>query len=536
MSTKQKQEYDFVIVGAGSAGCVLANRLSEDPQVSVLLLEAGGRDSNPWIHLPVGYMKTMVNPALNWLFDTEPQPHAGNRVIPVPRGKVLGGSSSINGMVYVRGQARDYDGWAQAGNRGWSYDDVLPYFKKSEHRENNTSNYHGSAGPLNVTDVADHSQTLDAVIRGAEECGFPRNPDYNGASQEGFGYFQVTQRHGRRWSTARAFLEPARERPNLRVITQAQATRIEFSGRRAAAIDARISGVRHSFHAGAGIILSAGAIQSPQLLELSGIGRPDILERHGVKLIHELPGVGENFQDHYIVRMVWRIRQPITLNERLRGLGLLKEAAAYAIGHRGALTLPAGVVYGFVKSRLELETPDVQYHIVDASFLDPKKRKLDPYPGLTIAPCGLRPHSRGSVHIKTADAFAAPAIQPNFLAEQADRDTLVAGLRVARNLAASPTLGSCIHSEIRPGPDCAEAEQLLDYARQTGATLYHPVGSCKMGRDSMAVVDDQLRVHGLVGLWVIDASIMPNLTSGNTNAPTIMIAEKGADMIKAARH
>ncbi len=529
-------EFDYLIVGAGSAGCVMANRLTEDPDVSVLLLEAGGRDTNPWIHMPVGYMKTMVNPNLNWMFDTEPQPHAGNREIPVPRGKVLGGSSSINGMLYVRGQARDYDDWAQAGNRGWSYDDVLPYFKKSEHQESTPSEFHGTNGPLNVTDVKENSELLDAVIRGAEECGYPRNPDYNGATQDGFGYYQVTQRDGRRWSSSKAFLEPAQTRHNLHVVTHAQALRIQFTGRRATSIEVNINGSHRTLRAGCGIILCAGAIQSPQLLELSGIGEPEILRSHGIDVFHPLPGVGENLQDHYIVRAVWRIHQPISLNERLRGVSLIKEAAAYAFSHRGALTLPAGIVYGFVKSRPELETPDIQYHIVDASFLDPKKRKLDSYPGMTIAPCGLRPHSRGSVHIKSADPLSAPAIQPNFLAVQDDRDTLIAGLRIARELAASPTMSHYVHSEVRPGADCVDDAQLLEYAQQTGATLYHPVGTCKMGNDPMAVVDQELRVQGLEGLWVIDASVMPRLVSGNTNAPTIMIAEKGADMIKATQH
>ena len=527
-------DYDYIVIGAGSAGCVLASRLSEDRDLRVCLLEAGPRDRNPWIHVPAGYVKTMVMPGVNWLFDTEPDPHTGNRAIPVPRGKVLGGSSSINGMVYVRGQALDYDVWAQLGNRGWSYEDVLPYFRRSEHRDGEGDpRYHGRGGPLNVADVTETDPLLDKVIAAAEAVGHPRNPDYNGATQEGFGYFQTTMKDGRRMSTARAFLKPAQTRPNLTVETGAQATRVRFEGRRAVAVEFRQGGAQRSLRAEREILLAAGAVQSPQLLELSGVGQPDRLRGLGIEPVHELPGVGENLQDHYIARLTWRVHGVRTLNERLRNVALLGEVAKFAFGRRGALTTPAGVVFGFVRTRPELETPDVQYHVVNASFRDPKKRILDRFPGLTMGPCQLRPTSRGSLHIRSADPFAPPRIAPNFLHEAEDRATLIAGMRVAREIAAAEPLASHLAEEVTPGPDVASDEQMLDYVANTGATVYHPVGTCKMGGDPMAVVDDRLRVHGLEGLRVIDASIMPRLTSGNTNAPTIMIAEKGADLVRS---
>ncbi len=525
--------FDYIVVGAGSAGCTLANRLSENPANQVLLLEAGGKDNNIWIHVPVGYAKTLDKPGLNWRFDSEPEERTYNRQIPIPRGKVLGGSSSINGLLYVRGQHQDYDHWAQMGCTGWSFEQCLPFFKKSENFERGGDEMRGSGGPLNVMDMPSTHELLDAFINAGEQAGYPRNPDYNGKDQEGFGYYQVTQKAGRRWSTAKAYLEPALKRPNLRLETQAHTTRLIFEGKRCVGVEVIQQGKTHQFRAGREVVLAAGAIQSPQILELSGVGQAGLLRELGIDMVHELQGVGENHHDHYLSRPMWRLTKNVSINNDARGVRLVNEVLKYVFGRKGLLTYPAGIVHGFVKTRPELETPDVQYHIAHASITDIKTRALEKEPGMTCAPCQLRPQSRGFVHIKSADPFTQPRIVCNFLKEYEDQQAMIGGLKIARQLVEQPALKPYVKFEITPGKDCQTDDELLDFALRTGATVYHPVGACKMGPedDPMSVVDPRLKVKGISGLRVADGSVMPQLVSGNTNAPIIMIAEKAASMM-----
>jgi len=525
--------FDYIVVGAGSAGCTLANRLSENPANQVLLLEAGGKDNNIWIHVPVGYAKTLDKPGLNWRFDSEPEERTYNRQIPIPRGKVLGGSSSINGLLYVRGQHQDYDHWAQMGCTGWSFEQCLPFFKKSENFERGGDEMRGSGGPLNVMDMPSTHELLDAFIDAGEQAGYPRNPDYNGKDQEGFGYYQVTQKAGRRWSTAKAYLEPALKRPNLRLETQAHTTRLIFEGKRCVGVEVIQQGKTHQFRAGREVVLAAGAIQSPQILELSGVGHAGLRSELGIDMVHELQGVGENHHDHYLSRPMWRLTKNVSINNDARGVRLVNEVLKYVFGRKGLLTYPAGIVHGFVKTRPELETPDVQYHIAHASITDIKTRALEKEPGMTCAPCQLRPQSRGFVHIKSADPFTQPRIVCNFLKEYEDQQAMIGGLKIARQLVEQPALKPYVKFEITPGKDCQTDDELLDFALRTGATVYHPVGACKMGPedDPMSVVDPRLKVKGISGLRVADGSVMPQLVSGNTNAPIIMIAEKAASMM-----
>ena len=527
-------EYDYIIVGAGSAGCVLANRLSEDRTSRVLLLEAGPPDTSMWIKIPAGFTKLLNSPVYNWNFVTEPEPNAKNRIIPVPRGRTLGGSSAINGMLYVRGNPLDYNTWAQFGNRGWSYESVLPYFKKAEHFDPGGDESRGSNGPLNVTNMVERAELLDAFIDAAVAEGYPRNKDYNNGHQEGFGYFQVTQKGGERWSTARGFLDPARNRPNLRIETSAYITKIILDGKRAVGVAYTQGGVAKEARCGREVILAAGAVKSPHILELSGIGQPELLSGLGIPVLHALKGVGENYRDHYAPRMNWRVKLPVTLNERSRGIALAKEVFKYYTQRRGILTFTAGIAFGFVKTRPDMEEPDVQFHFAHASYGDAQKRDLEREPGMTLTVYQCRPDSKGSIHAKSNDPNAAPSIRPNYLAEPGDQRVLVDGMKLGRQIINSKVLDKYRAYEMNPGDKVRTDDEWLDFARSNGQTTYHVIGTCKMGHDPLAVVDDQLRVHGIAGLRVVDASIMPTVPSGNTNAAVIMIAEKAADLIKEA--
>ena len=534
-------EFDYIIVGAGSAGCVLANRLTEDGKSTVLLLEAGGKDSSMMIHIPVGYATTLKDPKVNWLYETEPDPGTNDRVHTWPRGKVLGGSSSINGLLYIRGQRQDYDGWAQLGLRGWSYDDLHPYFLRSQNQEREGMDGHGKGGPLNVSDVTEKHPVSDAVIEAGQKLGLPHR-DVNGEDQEGVAYYQLTVKNGRRWSAAVAYLNPAKKRSNLTIETKALAARVLFDGKRAIGVEYTQNGRSMTAKANREVILAGGAINSPQLLELSGIGEPERLKAHGIETISALPGVGENLQDHFVMGVRYRMKPGTpSVNQQSRGLAMVGEVVKYLVQRKGLLTLSAAHVAAFIKTRPELATPDVQYHILPATMNlqkmpEPGDMEVEKEPGITIAPCQLRPESRGSVHIKSSKHDMHPAIFPNYLADPLDQQTAIAGLRWGRELAAQDPLAQYIDHEIEPGDAVQSDDEFLAYARETGGTIYHPVGTCKMGTegDKMAVGDDQLRVYGVDGLRVVDASVMPRLVSGNTNAPTIAIAEKASDMIRAA--
>ncbi|MEM9374979.1 MAG: choline dehydrogenase [Pseudomonadota bacterium] len=532
-------EFDYIIIGAGSAGCVLANRLTEDGKSKVLLLEAGGKDTSLMIHIPVGYASTLKDPKVNWLYETEPDPGTHDRVHTWPRGKVLGGSSSINGLLYIRGQREDYDGWAQLGLRGWSYDDLHPYFLRSQHQERDGMDGHAKGGPLNVSDVTETHPVSDAVIEAGKAMGLAHR-DVNGEDQEGIAYYQLTVKNGRRCSAAVAYLNPAKKRSNLSIETKALAARVLFDGKRAIGVEYSQNGQSKTAKARAEVILAGGAINSPQLLELSGIGDPERLREYGINMVSPLPGVGENLQDHFVLGNRYRMKEGSpSVNQQSRGLAMIGEVFKYLTQRKGLLTLSAAHVAAFIKTRPELATPDVQYHILPAT-MDLQKMtetgdmELEKHPGITIAPCQLRPESRGSVHIKSNQSDRHPAIRPNYLSDPLDQQTAIAGLRWARDLAAQPALAKYIEHELEPGAALQSDDELLEFARETGGTIYHPVGTCKMGPegDSMAVVDDQLRVRGVEGLRVVDASVMPRLVSGNTNAPTIAIAEKASDMIR----
>ncbi len=532
-------DFDYVIVGAGSAGCVLANRLTADGRHRVLLLEAGPPDTDPLIHIPVGYARTLKDPKINWLYETEPVEGTANRPHIWPRGKVLGGSSSINGLLYVRGQPADYDMWAQLGATGWSFADVLPYFRRAEANERLHDSLHGTDGPLAVSDATQRHPVSDAVIAAGIEAGLPFNDDCNGAVQDGISYFQLTVKNGRRWSTAAAYLKPAMGRANLVVETEALAEAILLEGRRATGVRYRQKGRLLTAHAACEVILCGGAVNSPQLLELSGIGDPDVLKAAGIEVLHALPGVGANLQDHYVVSLQYRLKPGIvSVNEMSRGWRLVREAMRYAVNRTGLLTLSAAHIQAYIRTRPGLSGPDVQFHILPATadiskYTEQQVWELEREPGLTIAPCQLRPESRGTIHVRSADPTAQPAIRPNYLADPLDQATIVEGLKFGRRLAAQPALAPYVSHETFPGAAAPDDAGLLGWARESGTTIYHPVGTCRMGQatDPGAVVDPDGRVHGVGRLRVVDASVMPRLVSGNTNAPTIMIAEKMADSI-----
>jgi choline dehydrogenase len=526
--------YDYIIVGAGSAGCVLANRLTADGRHSVLLLEAGPADAYPWIHVPIGYAKTMFNARYNWCFYTEPDPGLNGRKIYWPRGKTLGGSSSINGLICVRGQREDYDRWAEEGNAGWRYDEVLPYFKRLEHAVGGDPAYHGRDGPLWCSPIERRHELIDAIVAGAGELGIARNDDFNGAAQEGAGYYHLSTRHGWRCSTAVAYLKPARRRRNLRVETNAQATRIAFDGRRASGISYHHRGTARTATARREVLLCAGALQTPQLLQLSGVGPGALLRSFDIPVVHALPGVGENLQDHLQARVIYECTRPITTNDDLASFWrTMAMGIDYLFTRDGPMAV--GINQGgiFARACPDATTPDVQFHIATLSS-DMAGSPTHDFSGFTMSVCQLRPQSRGWVRIRSGDPLAAPAMQANYLSTPADRETLIAGIRLARRLAATRALSPYVKTEYRPGPAAQSDADLLEFARNTGATIFHPGGTCKMGdaaRDPQAVVDSELRVHGLAGLRVVDCSIMPTLTSGNTNVPVVMIAEKAADLI-----
>ncbi len=532
------EDFDYIIVGAGSAGCVLAGRLSEDPATRVLLLEAGPPDKSPWIHLPIGYGKTMWSPTYNWRFETDPDPNMNGRRIYWPRGKTLGGSSSINGLIYIRGQREDYDHWAALGNPGWGYKDVLPYFIKSEGNQRGADALHGGAGPLKVSDIGAKHELIEAFIGGANQIGVPRNADFNGADQEGAGYYQLTTHKGWRCSTAKAYLSPARHRSNLRIETDAQAAGLIFEGRRAAGVRYRQGGETKTARCRAEVLLAAGSIQSPQLLQLSGIGPRALLDKFGVPVVQDAPGVGENLQDHLQIRLSYECTQPITTNDQLNSwIGQVKLGLQWLLFRTGPLAVGINQGGCFMRAladsngQLAAATPDIQFHVATLSA-DMAGGKVHPYSGFTMSICQLRPESRGHIRIRSLDPFEPPEMQPNYLSTELDRRTAVAGVRAARSIAASAAMRPYVKREIKPGPEVGSDAELLEFCRNNGATIFHPTGTCRMGSDPLAVVDARLRVHGVQGLRVIDCSAMPTLVSGNTNAPAVMMAEKAVDLIR----
>ncbi|MEM7405725.1 MAG: GMC family oxidoreductase N-terminal domain-containing protein [Pseudomonadota bacterium] len=527
-------EFDYVIVGSGSAGSVLAHRLCQDRSVTLCVLEAGPPDRNPFIHIPAGFMKTLVNPKVNWLYETEPSEGTAGRRIAQPRGKTLGGSSSINGHIYNRGQRMDFDVWAQMGNRGWSYAEVLPYFKRNERRIGaGDDTFRGRDGRYVIEDLEWQHPLCDAFMDGAVGAGIPRNPDYNGATQEGVGFFQRSIHQGRRVSSARAYLHPVMEQKNLDVRTGALASQVLFEGKRAVGIKYLRGGEEHIVRARREVVLCGGSFNSPQLLQLSGVGPGSVLQDIGVPLHHELAGVGENLRDHYPIRLTARAKDVWTINERARGLSLAWEVAKYFVAGKGILTLQPTLVACFWKSDESLEFGDLQMTFTPASYKEGVQSQLDDEPGMTIAVWQQRPESTGYVRCRDASPHTKPAIQPNYLQDEIDRRAVIGGIRLGVRLFKTDALAPYFGGMLSPADDIESDDALLDYARQRGTTAFHPMGTCRMGPDTDpgAVVDHELRVHGLEGLRVVDASIMPTMPSANTNASSLMIGEKAADMI-----
>lgn len=527
-------EFDYVVIGAGSAGCVLAARLSENPDHRVLLLEAGPADDSIWIHLPIGYGKTMWSEKYNWCFYTDPDPNMNGRRIYWPRGKTLGGSSSINGLIYIRGQREDFDHWASLGNRGWDYEGLLPYFIRAERNVRGASRYHGGDGPLGVSDIGGRHELIEAFIDGAGEQGIVRNPDFNGPSQEGAGYYQLTTWKGLRCSTSVAYLKPARTRRNLTVVTGAVATSLLWKGRRAAGVRYLHKGRPQMAMASREVIVSAGAIQSPQLLMLSGVGPAGHLAEHGIDVVHDSPGVGENLQDHLQIRLIYECTRPITTNDELSSwMGQIKIGLEWLFMRKGPLAV--GINQGGCFARTSVARdgrPDIQFHVATLSA-DMAGGKVHPFSGFTLSVCQLRPESRGRLRLSSADPLARPSMAPNYLSTEYDRSTAVAAVRLAREIAASNAMRPYVRKEHKPGAEVQSDVDILEFVKNTGATIFHPSGTCKMGHDSMAVVDDQLRVRGVEGLRVVDCSVMPTVVSGNTNAAVIAMAERAADLIQS---